>query len=1357
MKKLLLILFCGIALNAFAGWKTHFAYTNVTQIAVNNEVAYGLSDGVLFSVNKQTERLTEWTKQNGMHGSGIWQIGYDEVSDQLLVLYSTGRIDLIKGKQVTYLSDFYNKDMTASKRTNNITFHHGRAYLSMEFGIVSFDMRRTEFVDTYYIGEDASEVNVEDVVLLGDSIYAFTDDTLYSANTKDNIVDFRCWKYEPLTDRIPRDTDKGKRYTDSKGDVWTAGGTDGIVRKTITGEQMSYKPDGPQNNIPYRLSCGADGKLYMLSGGRWATQFNRPGHVMVLDDGHWSNITQSAIKAQTKQPVLDMMNVAVDPQDMDHYFVTSFGTGLYEFRGTTLLNHFTPENSSLCTANESHPELYTRCDHALFDANGNLLMIATGPAGPTLAVKTPEGDWGGVNLLLNGVMFRTKTPAALIIDSRNPNIKWVVSGRETTGVFRLDDGGTVMDPSDDKYFYRNEWWDQQMRQIRPSEIYVAKQDADGNIWMGTEKGIVILPASEDFLTSESCRTLPILTNIGDVLMEDDAINDICFDDSGNVWCATNGHGIYVLTPDGGEVKAHYTSANTIMPADVILALAYNKVNNRMYVGTGQGLVSYSDSETDITTDDSDMDEPDYGVMHGWSLHPAYSNVSAVTASATDIYALSDGALFSVSRSDETIEYYNRMTGLSASNIRFITYNTTVNKLLVVYQNGIMDVLTPKGQTAILDLYLKGENKELTVNNITNYNEFVYFAMSFGIVVLDLKKGEIADTYYIGNNATDVNVRSVAVYGDSIYAAAEDMLYVGALKDNLIDFAHWKRSNLPAGEVPILTVCDGTLYLLVDNQLLRREGRRWRVVSQEEFLWIRESGTKLLAETAANVLVEVAKDGTITPLTADYVAQDALYSNGEYWLAAGTNGLIRYKDASYSTFQPNGPLSNLSYKLQFYGDKLMMAQGGRWAVQYERKGDVIYYDYANKLWHSIDAEQIISEIQTIYLDVMDYAVDPANPNHFFSTSYGCGVVEFLDDHAIHVYNHRNSTLCSASSHDVYATYVRTSGALIDRFGNLWVLNTGSQASAFNILAPDGQWHTLDLMLNGVKTKLSTSGDLIQDPKYPNSKWLLDYRGSQGVILIDDGGTPFDPSDDVMVKRLEFVDQLGATITPAFFYALATDHNGALWVGTEAGPFVIESANAFIQSNKCIRPIIYRNDGTNLVDYLLHAEIINAICIDGGNRKWIGTANSGVFLMSEDGTETIYHFTSKNSPLPSDEVLSIAIHPTTGEVFFGTSAGLASFRSDAAEPAENFDGIYAYPNPVRPNYEGVITITGLMDNTVVYIIDAAGNLVCKTRSNGAIAIWDGKNLQGKRVATGVYTVLCNTADGENHTVTKILVTH
>ena len=226
-------------------------------------------------------------------------------------------------------------------------------------------------------------------------------------------------------------------------------------------------------------------------------------------------------------------------------------------------------------------------------------------------------------------------------------------------------------------------------------------------------------------------------------------------------------------------------------------------------------------------------------------------------------------------------------------------------------------------------------------------------------------------------------------------------------------------------------------------------------------------------------------------------------------------------------------------------------------------------------------------------------------------------------------------------------------------------------------------------------------------------------------------------------------------PEEIYCIAQDHEGVIWVGTSSGIFTIPETVDFFLSNRCERIIILRNDGTNLGDYLLGSEQINCIAVDGANRKWIGTAASGIFLLSESGKETIAHFTTENSLLPSNKVLSIAIQESTGEVFIGTSGGLVSYMSDAIEPAPNFNDIYAYPNPVYPNYKGVVVIKGLMKDTEVRIVDANGNLVKLISASGGEAVWDVTNAWGQRVASGIYTVICNTLDGKVSGHTKVMV--
>jgi len=311
--------------------------------------------------------------------------------------------------------------------------------------------------------------------------------------------------------------------------------------------------------------------------------------------------------------------------------------------------------------------------------------------------------------------------------------------------------------------------------------------------------------------------------------------------------------------------------------------------------------------------------------------------------------------------------------------------------------------------------------------------------------------------------------------------------------------------------------------------------------------------------------------------------------------------------------------------------------------------------------------------------------------------------------------------------------------------------------------NGTW--TQLTYPGVNNKPSMGGMIISNQN-KNQKWVFSARPSidVGICVFDDNGTLTNQSDDKSVTMNQFIfteqDNNGQTkfisIHPGVINCIAQDKNGVVWVGTDVGPFLFSNlANVYNSDYTCSRVKIPRNDSTNLADYLLVSENIQAIAIDGANRKWIGTKSSGVYLMSENGQQTIQHFTVSNSPLLSNNILSIAINPVTGELFFGTDQGIISYQSDASEAGSTFGDVYAYPNPVRQGFTGVITITGLIDKTQVKITDISGNLICETISNGSIATWDGKDVHGRKVSTGIYLAICANTDGTLSTITKILV--
>ena len=299
-----------------------------------------------------------------------------------------------------------------------------------------------------------------------------------------------------------------------------------------------------------------------------------------------------------------------------------------------------------------------------------------------------------------------------------------------------------------------------------------------------------------------------------------------------------------------------------------------------------------------------------------------------------------------------------------------------------------------------------------------------------------------------------------------------------------------------------------------------------------------------------------------------------------------------------------------------------------------------------------------------------------------------------------------------------------------------------------------WDTLNLYSReSGRVVINTPQEMFIDQRDGRYKWIPAARDRAGLILWDDGGQEAKHQGTTTYYRTTWLDQDQKEVAPAAVYCATQDQDNTIWVGTNEGIFTIPASVDFRTSNTCERIKIARNDGTNLADYLLGTEQVNTIVVDGANRKWIGTEGSGLYLMSEDGTETIEHFTIDNSPILSNQVLSIAIDPISGLVYIGTGAGLMSYQSDATEPQDNFSSAYAYPNPVRPEYEGVISIAGLMEETTVKITDSAGNVVFETISNGGLATWNGRNGAGKRVANGVYTAFCNS--GSKHEVVKILI--
>lgn len=741
----------------------------------------------------------------------------------------------------------------------------------------------------------------------------------------------------------------------------------------------------------------------------------------------------------------------------------------------------------------------------------------------------------------------------------------------------------------------------------------------------------------------------------------------------------------------------------------------------------------------------------------WQVHFSYNAVNQIAQTPQKVYALSEGSLYSVDKYDQTIEFYSKLSGLNGTNIVNISYDDATQTLLIAYKNGLIDLLREGGVECISDLYQKQLNTTKGVNGVFFYDKKAYLATDFGIMLLNLQKNEVQSTYYVGDNASEVKLLSVAIVGEYIYATdGSKIYYANVVKDNLVDYSQWKRLSLPtSAEAKALVNFNDKLCALIGSKIYEYADASWTErFAEREVTGISVANGFLFGYTELNVCV-IKSDFSFTELPVFYGSKQAFYDNSAdlWWLATGPYGLANYSDKTkkHETFLPNGPASNTSFRLKYDNGRIISVPGGRWSDREKRPAYLMIYE--NGEWTNTDYSELVNFAGQPVYDFMNVAVDPADKNHLFVTSYGCGMYEYRDMHPVFRYTSDNSGLSAPATNPDY--YTRTDGAVFDQYKNLWVLTTGSNGPNIHVMTPTGEWFSTNITNNGQRVVYYTPQEIMIDSKRPNYKWIPSGRNEPGLGLLDDNGTPTDFSDDRTIFRTSLHDQNNNDIPIELLYACTQDTHGNIWLGTLTGPLCIPYGSDFFRSDACERVIINRTDGSGLADYLLNGERINAIAIDGAGRKWMGTQNSGAYLLSDDCTETIYHFTTDNSPLASNTVQSIVVNPQTGEVFIGTAAGLVSFQGDATEGDTSYKDVYAFPNPVRPDFSGVVSIVGLKADSKIVITNVAGHAVHTTTSNGGMATWDCTDGYGRRVPTGVYLVQAVDADNKEHVLTKILV--
>lgn len=701
----------------------------------------------------------------------------------------------------------------------------------------------------------------------------------------------------------------------------------------------------------------------------------------------------------------------------------------------------------------------------------------------------------------------------------------------------------------------------------------------------------------------------------------------------------------------------------------------------------------------------------------WRTHNSYQSIHTIAIGNNQVYGASSTGIVVVN-ADNSLSTITRLDGLGSADITALAYDAPKSQLLVSYADGLLDIIKPNELVSFTTLKnsptITGSKK---INQVVVQDALAYLATDYGVVVFDLNQLEVKETWRdLGPAGQLWSINQCTFLNDSIFLATQQGVMIGSLTDNLLDFANWKRFDTGAftNSVEAIASFNNRIYAAIDGQgLFVYEDGIWSLqdfagsdfhsLNAGNQLWFVESDN-LWKLNALDELVQVTDVKIEQPV---FATEDG---SGDSWIGDLRNGLVSDRTGSFQSYIPNGPTFSGGFRLSKNPGHDIFAVSGGYTSTFEPAGKNEYVNsFSSGLWKQ--EESLLTH------DVTD--VDFTSTKTVVS-SFGNGLQVIENSNAV-LYTNGNSPL---STNRITATAVSKDG--------IWVTNYGA-ALSLHLLKNDNAWESFSFPFSAAQYPT----DLLVDGL--NQVWMILNPAQGGGLLV------FDRERN---EQAYLTEATGSGSLPSRqVYSLALDRNGFVWVGTAAGVAYLNPSQVLSGSVNSVKPVVNGR-------ILLRDETTTAIAVDGGNRKWLGTRN-GLWLFDAFGETPIHNFTTTNSPLPSNEILDVEIHPVTGEVFFATPRGIISYRSDATESSGTFSSIKIFPNPVLPTFTGQVSISGLATDARVKITDIAGKLIWETSANGGTATWHVRDYNGRRAATGMYLVIAISQDGLDSVVGKIAV--
>ena len=742
----------------------------------------------------------------------------------------------------------------------------------------------------------------------------------------------------------------------------------------------------------------------------------------------------------------------------------------------------------------------------------------------------------------------------------------------------------------------------------------------------------------------------------------------------------------------------------------------------------------------------------------WDSHLPYQAGRLITQSDTKIIYATNWSLLIIDKEDFSHSFLSKVEGLSDIGISEIKYDLITDQLIVAYTNSNIDIIKDDDVVNLpnikSNLSISGDKM---IYDIHVDNGIAYFSTGFGLVELDLSSYDFGFTVFTGIKVNDSSTKD-----QKIFIATDDGIYSGKRDPqiNLGDFNKWKLLDEAYGFPSVygaksILHYNNNMYTVIDRQLWKETDQLAVPIyelEENEFdiEFVASSDNNLMLALKDNLfsskVLFFSQEGTFTEsmrLCTDRITGVLEDDQGRIWYADEWNQ-IRYsnnKNEECKRLEFNSPFSHKTSSIDVKDGIVYVASGGvseNFGVLSAREG---FYRYDGREWSNINESNLGGIKENDLINFFKIKAHPSNEKLYVGTYWG-GILE-LDQatNELNVYSKENSSLQGTIGDEQRE---RISGLTFDRNENLWISNMWAP-KPLSVFTPEGTWHSFDIKISDkALTEIA-----IDDNGY---KWITVFGSQGGVVVFSEGENVADLSDDQQV----FLNKSNTELATNLINDVAVDLEGSVWVGTSEGLVVFECGSEIFDEECGGRTIKVQQDS---IGALLLADVeIKTIAIDGANRKWFGSRN-GIFVQSPDGITEELRFTESNSPLFDDNIIDLSYDGVSGQMYIATDKGLQSYRTDNSDGSRfhRASEVFAFPNPVRPDYNGPIAIEGLAADADIKITDVNGRLVYEGEANGGTAIWDGRDLSQAKVATGVYLVFSTSTqsfDNPDSFVTKIL---